>query len=563
MGPEDWLRPRVSLGFGSRNGNAASLRTPWEVLGMKRNLTGFAATGWLALILAVSPPALAQKQGGTLRIGHFDSPASMSMLEESTVAVNRPTMGVFNNLVIFKQDEPQNTFDSIIPELATGWSWNEEGTELTFPLHRGVKWHDGKPFTAADVKCTLDLLQGKGAEKLRINPRKSWFDNVKEVSINGDYEATFYLKRPQPSLLAMLATGWTPIYPCHVPPAQMRQHPIGTGPFKFVDFKPNQSITVTRNSGYWKPGRPYLDGIEYRIIKDVSTRLLSFIAGKEDVYFGVTMPQLKDVRRELPQAICDMTIPNVNRNLLVNRDVAPFDNAQLRRAMTLSLDRQAFVDIIADGQGTIGGVMQPPPEGVWGMPAYTLKSLPGYDPDVTSSRAQARKIMEQLGYGPDKHLSVTVVTRNVQPYRDAAVILISQLKEIYIDANLNPIDTTQWYPTLMRKDYKVGVNVTESAVDDPDVAFYENYVCGAQRNYTGYCNPGIDKLVDRQSTESSFEKRKKLVWEIERKLIDDDARPILFYTRAANCREPYVKGLTTMVNSIYNSYRFEDLWLDK
>jgi peptide/nickel transport system substrate-binding protein len=563
MGPEDWLRPRVSLGFGSRNGNAASLRTPWEVLGMKRNLTGFAATGWLALILAVSPPALAQKQGGTLKIGHFDSPASMSMLEESTVAVNRPTMGVFNNLVIFKQDEPQNTFDSIIPELATGWSWNEEGTELTFPLHRGVKWHDGKPFTAADVKCTLDLLQGKGAEKLRINPRKSWFDNVKEVSINGDYEATFYLKRPQPSLLAMLATGWTPIYPCHVPPAQMRQHPIGTGPFKFVDFKPNQSITVTRNSGYWKPGRPYLDGIEYRIIKDVSTRLLSFIAGKEDVYFGVTMPQLKDVRRELPQAICDMTIPNVNRNLLVNRDVAPFDNAQLRRAMTLSLDRQAFVDIIADGQGTIGGVMQPPPEGVWGMPAYTLKSLPGYDPDVTSSRAQARKIMEQLGYGPDKHLSVTVVTRNVQPYRDAAVILISQLKEIYIDANLNPIDTTQWYPTLMRKDYKVGVNVTESAVDDPDVAFYENYVCGAQRNYTGYCNPGIDKLVDRQSTESSFEKRKKLVWEIERKLIDDDARPILFYTRAANCREPYVKGLTTMVNSIYNSYRFEDLWLDK
>ena len=563
MGPEDWLRPRVSLGFGSRNGNAASLRTPWEVLGMKRNLTGFAATGWLALILAVSPPALAQKQGGTLRIGHFDSPASMSMLEESTVAVNRPTMGVFNNLVIFKQDEPQNTFDSIIPELATGWSWNEEGTELTFPLHRGVKWHDGKPFTAADVKCTLDLLQGKGAEKLRINPRKSWFDNVKEVSINGDYEATFHLKRPQPSLLAMLATGWTPIYPCHVPPSQMRQHPIGTGPFKFVDFKPNQSITVTRNSDYWKPGRPYLDGIEYRIIKDVSTRLLSFIAGKEDVYFGVTMPQLKDVRRELPQAICDMTIPNVNRNLLVNRDVAPFDNAQLRRAMTLSLDRQAFVDIIADGQGTIGGVMQPPPEGVWGMPAYTLKSLPGYDPDVTSSRAQARKIMEQLGYGPDKHLSVTVVTRNIQPYRDAAVILISQLKEIYIDANLNPIDTTQWYPTLMRKDYKVGVNVTESAVDDPDVAFYENYVCGAQRNYTGYCNPGIDKLVDRQSTELSFEKRKKLVWEIERKLIDDDARPILFYTRAANCREPYVKGLTTMVNSIYNSYRFEDLWLDK
>ena len=127
-----------------------------------------------------------------------------------------------------------------------------------------------------------------------------------EVTTNGDYEVTFHLKRPQPSLLSMLATGWTPIYPCHVSPAQMRQHPIGTGPFKFVEFKPNQSITVVRNPDYWKPGRPYLDGIEYRIIQDVSTRLLSFMAGNEDVYFGVTMPQLKDVKSQVPQAICDM-----------------------------------------------------------------------------------------------------------------------------------------------------------------------------------------------------------------------------------------------------------------
>jgi peptide/nickel transport system substrate-binding protein len=517
----------------------------------------------LLVALCVVPMAAAQQSGGTLRVGHFDSPASMSMLEESTVAVNRPMSGVFNNLVIFKQDEPQNTFDTIVPDLATGWNWSEDGTELTFPLRQGVKWHDGKPFTAADVRCTLDLLQGKAKEKLRINPRKSWFDNVSEVTTNGDYEVTFHLKRPQPSLLAMLATGWTPIYPCHVSPAQMRLHPIGTGPFKFVEFKPNQSITVTRNPDYWKPGRPFLDGIEYRIIKDVSTRLLSFIAGNEDVYFGVTMPQLKDVKNQLPQAICDLVIPNVARNLLVNRNAPPFDNAELRRAMSLTIDRQAFVDIIAEGQGAIGGVMQPPPEGIWGMPPYAMRKLPGYDPDVASSRAQARQIMQKLGYGPNKRLSVTVTTRNVQPYRDAAVVLISQLKDIYIDADLNPIDTTQWYPTLMRKDYKLAVNVTETAVDDPDVAFYENYACGAPRNYTGYCNAEVDKLIDQQSAESDLQKRKKLVWEIERRLIEDDARPILFYTRAASCRMPQVKDLVTMVNSIYNGNRFEDLWLEQ
>src|SRR5207245_11532547 len=110
---------------------------------------------------------------------------------------------------------------------------------------------------------------------------------------------------------------------------------------------------------------------------------------------------------------------------------------------------------------------------------------------------EARKIMEKLGYGPDKRLSVTVTTRNVAGYRDPAVLLIDQLKEIYIDGTLNAIDTTQWYPTVMRKDYMVGLTVSENGLDDPDQQFYENFECGAERNYTGYCSPEVDKLVDQ------------------------------------------------------------------
>src|SRR5712691_1953039 len=530
---------------------------------MNRFLGGLTTAGPLLVALCLAPTASAQKTGGTIKIGHFDSPASVSMLEESTAAVNRPIMGVFNNLVIYDQHVPQNSPKSIVPELATGWAWNEEGTELTMPLRQGVRWHDGKPFTAKDVKCTFELLQGTGEEKLRINPRKSWFTNLKEVTTKGDYEVTFHLTRPQASFLAMLATGWTPMYPCHVPPAQMRLRPIGTGPFKFVEFKPNEVIKVARNPDYWKPDRPYLDGIEYPIIKDVSTRLLAFMAGKIDFYNGVTIPQLKDVKSQAPQALCEMFTANVNRNMLVNRSAPPFDNPDMRRAMSLSIDRKAFNDIINEGQGEVGAVMQPPPAGLWGMPPEVLRTLPGYDPDIAKNRAEGRKIMEKLGYGPDKRLAVTLSTRNLAPYRDPAVILIDQLKEVFIDAELNPVDTTQWYPMLTRKDYKVGLNVNETAVDDPDPTFYENYVCGAQRNYTGYCNPEVDQLVDLQSAESNIEKRKRLVWEIERKLVEDDARPILFYYQVAVCRQPHLKGLITMANSIYNSWRFEDLWLDK
>src|SRR5437870_7022932 len=339
---------------------------------MRQYPGAFAMVGPLLMAMALSPQVSAQQSGGVVKIGHFDSPASMSILEESTAAVNRPMMGVFSNLVVYDQHVRQNSPDAIVPELATSWEWSEDGTELTLPLRQGVKWHDGKPFTAADVRCTFALLQGTAKEKLRINPRKSWYDNLAEVTTNGDYEVTFRLSRPQASFLAMLATGWTPIYPCHVPPAQMRLHPIGTGPFKFVEFRPNEIIKVAKNPDYWKPDRPYLDAIEYPIIKDVSTRLLAFVAGKIDYYNGATMPQLKDLKSQAPQAICEIFSANVNRNLLANRNAPPFDNADLRRAMSLSLDRKTFNDIINEGQGDIGGAMQPPPSGLWGMPPEML-----------------------------------------------------------------------------------------------------------------------------------------------------------------------------------------------
>src|SRR6266702_7753501 len=282
---------------------------------MKRYLASFAAAGPLLVALSLAQPVDAEKAGGTFRIGHFDSPASVSMLEESTAAVNRPMMGVFNNLVLYDQHVAQNSPKSIVAELATSWAWNEEGTELTMPLRQGVKWHDGKPFTARDVQCTFELLQGTGQEKLRINPRKSWFTTLKEVTTKGDYEVTFHLTRPQASFLAMLATGWTPIYPCHVPPAQMRLHPIGTGPFKFIEFKPNEHIKLAKNPDYWKPGRPYLDGIEWTIIKEMSTRNLAFVAGKFDLAspYGITIPTLKDITSGAPWAQCEVTATNVNR----------------------------------------------------------------------------------------------------------------------------------------------------------------------------------------------------------------------------------------------------------
>ena len=194
------------------------------------------------------------KHGGILRIYHRETPPSLSIHEEATFSVNIPAMGLYNNLVVYDQHKPQNSMGTIVPELADSWSVSSDNLALTFRLHQGVRWHDGQPFTSKDVKCTFDLLQGKAKDKFRKNPRKDLFNNIVEVTTNGDFEVTLHLKRPQPSLIAMLASGYTPVYPCHVSPAQMRTNPIGTGPFKFVEFKQNESIKLAKNENYWKKG---------------------------------------------------------------------------------------------------------------------------------------------------------------------------------------------------------------------------------------------------------------------------------------------------------------------
>ncbi|CAN5715232.1 ABC transporter substrate-binding protein [soil metagenome] len=515
-------------------------------------------------LLALAAPASAQKAGGTLKVSHRDNPPSASIHEEATISTVMPFMSVYNNLVVFDTESKQNRPDKIVPDLATEWAWDKDGTALTFKLRDGVKWHDGKPFSSAEVKCTFDMLLGDES-KLRKNPRKSWWFNLKEVTVNGEREVTFHLKRQQPSVLTMLAGAFSPVYPCHVSTAQMRTRPVGTGPFKFVELKQNESIKLVKNPDYWKKGRPYLDAIEFRIIPSRATSILAFVAGQYDLTFTaeIAAPALKDLKMQAPWAQCQLQPTNTQANLLVNRDRPPFDNAQVRKAMVLAIDRSAFTEIIGQGANRQGGAMLPPPEGLWGMPDEFLATVAGYGADTEKQRAEGRKIMAGLGYSADKPLKIKVSTRNIPSYRDQAVILIDHLKHVWIQADLEPLDTSVWYNRLLKKDYSVGMNIQGVGIDDPDVVFYETYSCGSERNYTNYCSPEIEKLFDQQSRMSDIEARKKLVWEIDKQLQEDGARPVIQHGQGATCWRPETKGIKLSVNSIYNHWRFEDVWLDR
>jgi peptide/nickel transport system substrate-binding protein len=512
--------------------------------------------------LTVAAAADAQKQGGVLRVYNPDSPPGLNIYEQATPFGQAPLMAVYNNLILFDQHVALTSLESIVPDLASSWTWNEDGTALIFTLRQGIKWHDGQPFTAKDVLCTVDLQLDKAKDKVRFNPRKSNFKNLESVTADSDYQVTFHLKRRQPAFPMLLASGLSPVTPCHQTPDQMRQQPIGTGPFKFVEFKPNENIRLTRNPDYWKPGLPYLDAIEFTIVRDPATAVLAFIAGKFDVAGGLSPPMVKDIMSQLPDSICEEAPGTINRHLIINRDKPPFNNPELRRAMSLSIDRRAFIDIVSQGQGEIGGVLQSPPGGLWGLLPDQLKQLPGYDPDVAKNRAQAKQIMQKLGYGPDNHLAIKVSASDIRFYKDPAVVLIDQVKDIYIDGELEAIDSTRYYPKIMRQEYTVGLNLQTSGPDpDPNLDLF--YGCGSSINWDQYCNKEVDQLIEQQSMEGDPTRRKQILWQIERKLAEQDVRPIIFYADRGSCRRPYVKNEIVNSNSIFDGARREDVWLDK
>ena len=520
---------------------------------------------FLIVIASLVTAAVAQKPGGTLRVPLRENPTSASLLEESTIVVNQPFMAVFNNLVVFDQHERVARQESIRPDLATEWFWSSDNKTLTLKLREGVKWHDGKPFTSADIQCTWDTLLGKKDMGWRKNSRKEWYSNLKEVAVLGEHEVRFTLERPQPSFLSFLASGYSAVYPCHVDGRVMRQKPIGTGPFKVAEFKPNDVVRLVKNTDYWKPGRPYLDAIEWRIIPSQATRTLSFMTGQVDITgpSDVSPNTLKDIRAKVPKPTCETTASNVTSILMINHRVPPFDNLKVRRAISFALDRREFVKA-TQGEGRLGGIMMSPPYGVWGLTPEQLEAVPGFGKDLERNRAEARKLMQEAGYGPNRKLKTTYFVRLSSPdWLVGASLIADQLRSIFIEGEIEQKEFAVIEGAYMKGAYAMAFHKSGPPIDDPDVTFNEGFKCTSARNYARYCNREIDAKIDEQSSTVDPRRRKQLVQEIELKLQQDIVRPNLYQNMYTTCWHPYVKGYIRSTNGIYTHNRMEDVWLDK
>src|ERR1700675_1928539 len=371
--------------------------------------------------LCVGTPAGSQtpKRGGILNAMLAEDPPGLSIHESATISGVWPVAPCYSNLVLFDPFKPLETAETVIPELAERWSWQDNYRNLVFFLKKNVRWHDGQAFTSRDVKYTFDIVrEAPGAPaKLRLSARKDWYANVEAIEAPDPHTVVFRLKRPQPSFLLMLASGYSPVYPTHVPLAELRQRCVGTGPFRQKQYARGQLIELERNPDYFVPDRPYLDGIRYTIIGERGTRLAALQAGRLDAFVPLEMTKTmaESVKQSAPSLMITEVGQNGSVNVVINHKKPPFDNPAVRRAISLAMDRRAFVQGVRHGGAVVGAAMMPKPFGIWGLPEQDLRTLRGYRAPC-QDKAEPKRLLASAGYGPGKPLRVEMVTRTISIY---------------------------------------------------------------------------------------------------------------------------------------------------
>src|SRR5262245_34812583 len=401
------------------------------------------AVGAVAVVAAgVYAQGQTPKRGGILNTLLIEEPPGLLIHESATVSNVWPMSPCYSNLVLFDPAKPQESVDTVIPELADRWSWQDNYRNLVFFLKKNVKWHDGRPFSSRDVKYTFDVVREapEAPTKLRLSARKDWYANVDGIEAPDPSTVVFKLKRRQPSLLLMLASGYSPVYPAHVPLNELRQRCVGTGPFRQKQYARGQVIELERNPDYFVPGRPYLDGIRYTIITERGTRLAALQAGRVDAFVPLEMTKAMadTVKHGTPSIVITEVGQNGSDNVVMNHKRPPFDNLHVRRAVNLAMDRYAYVKTVRQDGAVVGAALMPKPLGFWGLPDADLRGLGGYRGSARD-KAEAKRLLAEAGFGPGKPLRFEMVTRSSPIYVDLASFVVDQLHQIGIESSLRQL----------------------------------------------------------------------------------------------------------------------------
>jgi len=508
----------------------------------------FAMAGiWLVTTATAS---LAQERGGSLILLVHPEPTTLASYSHSGATTTIAATKVYDGLLEYDRELRP------MPSLATEWSTSDDGLSMTFKLKKGVKWHDGKPFTSADVQYSIM----EGVRKL--HPRGATvFAVVDSIETPDQYTAVFKLSKPAPALIQTFASDETPMIPRHlfegtdVATNPLNNAPVGTGPFMFKEWVKGSHIVFERNPNYWRDGFPYLDNVVLRFIADAGTRVLALEKGEVHASINDAVPN-EEVRR-----LDGLDHLEVVRKghvaygpillLEINNRRPPLDQINVRKALAHAIDRQFVIDKIWFGDGVIA--TGPIPET---QAAFYTDDVYKYD----FNPEKARNLLDEAGLKPDANGVRFEITHDMLPFGGAWQRLGEYLKEALGDVGIKVTLRQQDFPTFLRRVY------TDNDFDLTSTWFISlaDPTMGVQRIYwgknikkgvgfsngSGYSNPIVDDLWERAAVETNPATRADLYKELQRIIVDEIPVVWMMERRLAIVKNTRVHDLITTAQGL-------------
>lgn len=532
-------------------------------------------TGRLVLAAAVglglaasvgTAEAQTPKKGGNLTFVVGSKIPSFDGHQETTFGMIHPIAPFYSLLIRVNPDNPSDPTDfecdlcvGKVPEPTDG------GKTYTFKIRSGVKFHDGTPLTSADVKATYDkiIFPPQGVP----SARKAFFRAVETIETPDASTIVFKLKFPTASFIPALATPFNFVYAKKDLDAHgfewHKKNVNGSGPFKFVQYQPGAFVEGVRNDDFYMEGRPYLDGFRSVIAPKMAVRLQAIRGDRAAIEFRGFPPKARD---DLVKALGDqITVQESDWNCVLlatpNQESKPFDQKEVRQALTLGVDRwggSEYLSQIAIVK-TVGGVIFP--NHPLAATKDELHKLNGYGADIEASRKEAMALLDKAGH---KGLKVDFSNRGVdQPYKVVGTWLVDQWRRIGVNAEQRVQPSGPFYDTLRKKkDFDVSSDFNCQSVINP-IADMTKFLGSAGNNYANFEDKVLEDTYAKIEQEGDATKLRQLVRDFETRALSDEASGIItLWWYKINPHRSYVKGWK-IAPSHYLAQQLDQIWLDK
>src|SRR5262244_2827637 len=508
------------------------------------------------------------RYGGTfLSAGNEEIPF-YDMHQTSLGGVYAATAPAYNCLIRSSPYDP--TGQALIPELAETWEVSDGGQTLTFHLHQGVKWHDGVPFSSADVQYTIERIMNP--PKGMVSPRGPVFASlIERVEAPDPATVVIHGKGPSGLLLPLFANGWNVIIPKHIvepdPVNALKTRVVGTGPFRLKE-PPTQSLwKYERNPEYFQKDRPFLDAIDIHLMTDPQSLVAAILSKR--IFWSDVIPHLNMDRdrsqatvQQNPQLVRSSGSVLVVEHLTLQSEKPPFDDLRVRQALSEALQRDAF-GTLGTQSGAVGTGNYP--FGPWGMPPEMRAQLIGYGPDMVQRIAHAKALLasyeQEKGKIDWRKLKVQCAS-NIKLSCENGQVMQQLLKKINVHVELEPMLLSQLRANEISGNYLMSLLGAALNFDDPIDTFGQLFVTNGGRWYQRRSLPALDALFEQQTFMGDLEARKKVIWEMDAMAMNDAAYLVLLWPEFYHVRWNFVKGWTQTSNLWSTNVRMDTVWLD-